>query len=250
MLSGLPAVPHPTPDLAPTDAPSGAPSWASACCPACLCVTPVKTKTHPAVSNRPLRPGELDGKLRAPAAGANAMTQSLAQGRRVALSKVDSFADGVAVKFVGAETFRLCRELLDGCVLVDNTAISSAIKVGWGGWMGGWGPTPPSPLRSRWGGDGVALMCWGPLLLRGQHLPALPPATAMLPYSCCCSLPTHPRVSSLLFFLPSFCCIPPSLLLFPCLITPPHHPLGLWRGGFHPGATGACPLPLPHTGYV
>jgi threonine dehydratase len=27
------------------------------------------------------------------------------------------------------ETFRLCRELLDGVVLVDNSAISAAIKV-------------------------------------------------------------------------------------------------------------------------
>ena len=29
---------------------------------------------------------------------------------------------------VGAETFRLCRGLLDGVVLVDNAAISAAIK--------------------------------------------------------------------------------------------------------------------------
>ena len=61
-------------------------------------------------------------------AGANAMAQSLAWGERVILSRVDSFADGVAVKQVGAETFRLCRELLDGVVLVDNAAISAAIK--------------------------------------------------------------------------------------------------------------------------
>ena len=36
--------------------------------------------------------------------------------------------DGVAVKGVGAETFRLCREYLDGVVLVSNSAISAAIK--------------------------------------------------------------------------------------------------------------------------
>lgn len=60
--------------------------------------------------------------------GANAMAQSLALGERVVLSRVDAFADGVAVKHVGAETFRLCRELLDGVVLVDNSAISTAIK--------------------------------------------------------------------------------------------------------------------------
>uniref|UniRef100_A0A061SL66 Threonine dehydratase n=1 Tax=Tetraselmis sp. GSL018 TaxID=582737 RepID=A0A061SL66_9CHLO len=60
--------------------------------------------------------------------GANAMAQSLATGRRVMLSKVDAFADGVAVKQVGMETFRLCRQLVDGIVLVDNSAISAAIK--------------------------------------------------------------------------------------------------------------------------
>lgn len=60
--------------------------------------------------------------------GANAMAQSLALGERVTLAKVDSFADGVAVKQVGAETFRLCRELVDGVVLVDNSAVSAAIK--------------------------------------------------------------------------------------------------------------------------
>lgn len=30
---------------------------------------------------------------------------------------------------VGMETFRLCRELVDGVLLVDNSAISAAIKV-------------------------------------------------------------------------------------------------------------------------
>lgn len=39
-------------------------------------------------------------------------------------------SDGVAVKYVGAETFRLCRDLIDGVVLVDNAATSAAIKVG------------------------------------------------------------------------------------------------------------------------
>lgn len=60
--------------------------------------------------------------------GANAMAMSLAKGARVTLGKVDGFADGVAVKHVGAETFRLCRQLVDGVVLVDNAAISGAIK--------------------------------------------------------------------------------------------------------------------------
>ncbi|KAK9829226.1 hypothetical protein WJX72_004603 [[Myrmecia] bisecta] len=60
--------------------------------------------------------------------GANAMAISLARGERVTLSKVDAFADGVAVKEVGSETFRLCRGLVDGIVLVDNGAISAAVK--------------------------------------------------------------------------------------------------------------------------
>jgi len=50
-------------------------------------------------------------------------------------------ADGVAIKLPGAEPFRLCRELLDGVTLVDNSAISTAIKARahWGsGWLS-WG---------------------------------------------------------------------------------------------------------------
>ncbi|KAI8466923.1 MAG: tryptophan synthase beta subunit-like PLP-dependent enzyme [Monoraphidium minutum] len=60
--------------------------------------------------------------------GANSMTQSLVRGERITLSRVDAFADGVAIKLPGAEPFRLCRELLDGVVVVDNSAISTAIK--------------------------------------------------------------------------------------------------------------------------
>eukprot|EP00892_Ulva_mutabilis_P012128 jgi/Ulvmu1/9288/UM050_0037.1 len=60
--------------------------------------------------------------------GANCMAQSLQAGRRVTLSRVDAFADGVAVKSVGVETFRLCQRYCDGVVLVDNAAISAAIK--------------------------------------------------------------------------------------------------------------------------
>ena len=41
------------------------------------------------------------------------MTRSLAAGRRVTLAHVGLFADGVAVKQVGKETFRLARELVD-----------------------------------------------------------------------------------------------------------------------------------------
>jgi len=58
----------------------------------------------------------------------DAMYRSLKQGRRVKLTQVGLFADGVAIKQVGKETFRLCRELVDEIVLVDTDAICAAIK--------------------------------------------------------------------------------------------------------------------------
>src|SRR4051812_5065535 len=58
----------------------------------------------------------------------NAMTQSLKAGRRVTLEHVNLFADGVAVKQVGRETFRIARELVDEMVLVDTDEICAAIK--------------------------------------------------------------------------------------------------------------------------
>ncbi|KAL1541343.1 Threonine dehydratase biosynthetic, chloroplastic [Salvia divinorum] len=59
---------------------------------------------------------------------ANAMALSLHNDRRVMLDQVGGFADGVAVKVVGEETFRLCRELIDGVVLVGRDAICASIK--------------------------------------------------------------------------------------------------------------------------
>ncbi|THG10717.1 hypothetical protein TEA_025086 [Camellia sinensis var. sinensis] len=61
-------------------------------------------------------------------ADANAMALSLHHGQRVMLDQVGGFADGVAVKVVGEETFRLCRELIDGVVLVSRDAICASIK--------------------------------------------------------------------------------------------------------------------------
>src|SRR5688572_6853013 len=58
----------------------------------------------------------------------NAMQQSLAAGRRVTLPHVNLFADGVAVRQVGRETFRIARELVDDMVLVDTDEICAAIK--------------------------------------------------------------------------------------------------------------------------
>ncbi|KAE9455744.1 hypothetical protein C3L33_12360, partial [Rhododendron williamsianum] len=59
---------------------------------------------------------------------ANAMALSLHHGQRVMLDQVGGFADGVAVKEVGVETFRLCMELIDGVVLVSRDAICASIK--------------------------------------------------------------------------------------------------------------------------
>ncbi len=59
---------------------------------------------------------------------ADAMTRSLKKKRRIKLEHVGLFADGVAVKEVGRETFRLCRRLVDEMVLVDTDEICAAIK--------------------------------------------------------------------------------------------------------------------------
>ena len=59
---------------------------------------------------------------------ADAMARSLKQGRRVRLEHVGLFADGVAVKEVGKETFRLCRQFVDEMVLVDTDEMCAAIK--------------------------------------------------------------------------------------------------------------------------
>ncbi|OGA74527.1 MAG: PLP-dependent threonine dehydratase [Betaproteobacteria bacterium RIFCSPLOWO2_12_FULL_65_14] len=59
---------------------------------------------------------------------ADAMARSLAAGRRVTLAHVGLFADGVAVKRVGENTFRICRALVDEVLLVDTDEICAAIK--------------------------------------------------------------------------------------------------------------------------
>jgi threonine dehydratase len=59
---------------------------------------------------------------------ANAMYRSLQAGSRVRLSQVGLFADGVAVREVGEETFRLCQQYIDEIILVDTDDICAAIK--------------------------------------------------------------------------------------------------------------------------
>jgi threonine dehydratase len=58
----------------------------------------------------------------------DAMSQSLQAGKRVRLSQVGLFADGVAVREVGEETFRLCQKYVDEIILVDTDATCAAIK--------------------------------------------------------------------------------------------------------------------------
>jgi threonine dehydratase len=59
---------------------------------------------------------------------ADAMARSLKAGRRIVLDHVGLFADGVAVKEVGKETFRLCRQFVDEVVTVDTDEMCAAIK--------------------------------------------------------------------------------------------------------------------------
>lgn len=59
---------------------------------------------------------------------ADAMARSLAAGRRVRLNEVGLFADGVAVKQVGRESFRVCQQVVNEMVTVDTDAICAAIK--------------------------------------------------------------------------------------------------------------------------
>jgi threonine dehydratase len=59
---------------------------------------------------------------------ADAMYRSLQAGHRVRLPQVGLFADGVAVREVGEETFRLCQEYVDDIILVDTDATCAAIK--------------------------------------------------------------------------------------------------------------------------
>ena len=57
-----------------------------------------------------------------------AMHESLRQGRRVTLEHVGVFADGVAVRRVGEETFKLARKYVDEIVLVSTDEICAAIQ--------------------------------------------------------------------------------------------------------------------------
>jgi len=59
---------------------------------------------------------------------AASMHESLRAGKRVTLERVGIFADGVAVRRVGEETFALCRGHVDEVMLTDTDEICAAIQ--------------------------------------------------------------------------------------------------------------------------
>jgi threonine dehydratase len=59
---------------------------------------------------------------------AASMYESLQAGRRVTLERVGIFADGVAVRRVGEETFRLAQKYVDEVILVSTDEICAAIQ--------------------------------------------------------------------------------------------------------------------------
>ena len=75
-----------------------------------------------------VRPGVLV--IGVEAEDAAGMTVSLEKGKLTSLDTVGIFADGAAVKTVGAETFRICNELVDDMVTVSTDEICAAIKDG------------------------------------------------------------------------------------------------------------------------
>ncbi|ETR79179.1 L-threonine dehydratase biosynthetic IlvA [Afipia sp. P52-10] len=59
---------------------------------------------------------------------AASMKAAIDAGNRVVLDRVGLFADGVAVRQAGEQTYPLCRDLLDEVILADTDAMCAAIK--------------------------------------------------------------------------------------------------------------------------
>ena len=62
------------------------------------------------------------------AAGAPTLKTAMEAGRPVTLNHVDGFADGVAVRTIGTNTFDIASRLVDGCITVSNDEICAAVK--------------------------------------------------------------------------------------------------------------------------
>ncbi len=60
--------------------------------------------------------------------GAATLKTSLEAGKPVPLDKVDGFADGVAVKLIGNNTFEISRAVVDETLIVSNDEICAAVK--------------------------------------------------------------------------------------------------------------------------
>ena len=60
--------------------------------------------------------------------GAATLAHSLKVGSPTPLNSVDSFADGVAVKLIGENTFEIAKSVVDRCVQVSNDEICAAVK--------------------------------------------------------------------------------------------------------------------------
>ncbi|HKY01706.1 MAG TPA: threonine ammonia-lyase, biosynthetic [Burkholderiales bacterium] len=58
----------------------------------------------------------------------DAMTQSFEQGKRVKLEQVGLFCDGIAVKQVGVETFKIANALVDEMIVVTTDDVCAAMK--------------------------------------------------------------------------------------------------------------------------
>ena len=59
---------------------------------------------------------------------AASMAGAIAAGKRIVLDQVGLFADGVAVRQAGEETFKLCRKYLDEVITVSTDEICAAVK--------------------------------------------------------------------------------------------------------------------------
>jgi threonine dehydratase len=60
--------------------------------------------------------------------GAPTLATSLKEGTPTPLEKVDSFADGVAVKLIGTNTLEIAKKVVDEVILVSNDEICAAVK--------------------------------------------------------------------------------------------------------------------------
>ena len=59
--------------------------------------------------------------------GAPSLTESLKNNKNIALTKVDKFVDGASVKKMGDQNFKICKEVLEDVLLIEEGLICSTI---------------------------------------------------------------------------------------------------------------------------